>query len=127
MLEDDERIRDQLETLVSPSCSCKQAEVCVVSVDALMSQPVDLHSNTRSGTESMTSLSWYKGVILLRNSFILHLSPLQRDITKKLGSPKQPSNPFLEMVKFLLERIAPVHIDTESIRCVCVYEDTYCL
>nr|XP_019952638.1 PREDICTED: sister chromatid cohesion protein PDS5 homolog B [Paralichthys olivaceus] len=67
VLEDDERIRDQLETLVSPSCSCKQAEVCV------------------------------------------------RDITKKLGSPKQPSNPFLEMVKFLLERIAPVHIDTESI------------
>uniref|UniRef100_A0A8B9LAH5 PDS5 cohesin associated factor B n=1 Tax=Astyanax mexicanus TaxID=7994 RepID=A0A8B9LAH5_ASTMX len=40
---------------------------------------------------------------------------LQKDITKKLGSPKQPSNPFLEMVKFLLERIAPVHIDTESI------------
>uniref|UniRef100_A0A667YBA9 PDS5 cohesin associated factor B n=1 Tax=Myripristis murdjan TaxID=586833 RepID=A0A667YBA9_9TELE len=67
VLEDDERIRDQLETLVSPTCSCKQAEVCV------------------------------------------------RDITKKLGSPKQPSNPFLEMVKFLLERIAPVHIDTESI------------
>uniref|UniRef100_A0A8D3DBJ7 Sister chromatid cohesion protein PDS5-like B n=1 Tax=Scophthalmus maximus TaxID=52904 RepID=A0A8D3DBJ7_SCOMX len=67
VLDDDERIRDQLETLVSPSCSCKQAEVCV------------------------------------------------RDITKKLGSPKQPSNPFLEMVKFLLERIAPVHIDTESI------------
>lgn len=48
------------------------------------------------------------------------MSPFQRDITKKLGSPKQPSNPFLEMVKFLLERIAPVHIDTESIRlCVC--------
>uniref|UniRef100_A0A6Q2XCK9 PDS5 cohesin associated factor B n=1 Tax=Esox lucius TaxID=8010 RepID=A0A6Q2XCK9_ESOLU len=67
VLEDDERIRDQLEALVSPACSCKQAEVCV------------------------------------------------RDITKKLGSPKQPSNPFLEMVKFLLERIAPVHIDTESI------------
>uniref|UniRef100_A0A8C5EKT6 PDS5 cohesin associated factor B n=1 Tax=Gouania willdenowi TaxID=441366 RepID=A0A8C5EKT6_GOUWI len=67
VLDDDERIRDQLETLVSPSCSCKQAEVCV------------------------------------------------KDITKKLGSPKQPSNPFLEMVKFLLERIAPVHIDTESI------------
>uniref|UniRef100_A0A8C2XCT2 PDS5 cohesin associated factor B n=1 Tax=Cyclopterus lumpus TaxID=8103 RepID=A0A8C2XCT2_CYCLU len=67
VLDEDERVRDQLETLVSPSCSCKQAEVCV------------------------------------------------RDITKKLGSPKQPSNPFLEMVKFLLERIAPVHIDTESI------------
>ncbi|CAL8281101.1 unnamed protein product, partial [Arctogadus glacialis] len=67
VLEEDERIRDQLETLVSPACSCKQAEVCV------------------------------------------------RDITKKIGSPKQPSNPFLEMVKFLLERIAPVHIDTESI------------
>ncbi|CAB1333279.1 unnamed protein product [Coregonus sp. 'balchen'] len=67
VLEDDERIRNQLETLVSPACSCKQAQVCV------------------------------------------------RDITKKLGSPKQPSNPFLEMVKFLLERIAPVHIDTESI------------
>lgn len=59
------------------------------------------------------------------NHCVNHLSPLQRDITKKLGSPKQPSNPFLEMVKFLLERIAPVHIDTESIRycvCVCVWE-----
>ncbi|KAG7484427.1 hypothetical protein MATL_G00049270 [Megalops atlanticus] len=67
VLEEDERIRNQLETLVSPACSCKQAEGCV------------------------------------------------REITKKLGSPKQPSNPFLEMVKFLLERIAPVHIDTESI------------
>ncbi|KAF3825890.1 hypothetical protein GH733_006717 [Mirounga leonina] len=39
----------------------------------------------------------------------------QREITKKLGNPKQPTNPFLEMIKFLLERIAPVHIDTESI------------
>ncbi|KAJ8412475.1 hypothetical protein AAFF_G00128110 [Aldrovandia affinis] len=67
VLEEDERVREQLETLVSPACSCKQAEGCV------------------------------------------------KDITKKLGSPKQPSNPFLEMVKFLLERIAPVHIDTESI------------
>ncbi|KAI5626051.1 sister chromatid cohesion protein PDS5-like B [Silurus asotus] len=67
VLEEDEKIRKQLETLVSPTCSCKQAEVCV------------------------------------------------KEITKKLGSPKQPSNPFLEMVKFLLERIAPVHIDTESI------------
>ncbi|KAI1903427.1 hypothetical protein AGOR_G00027070 [Albula goreensis] len=67
VLEEDERVREQLDTLVSPSCSCKQAETCV------------------------------------------------RDITKKLGSPKQPSNPFLEMVKFLLERIAPVHFDTESI------------
>uniref|UniRef100_A0AAY4CW91 PDS5 cohesin associated factor B n=1 Tax=Denticeps clupeoides TaxID=299321 RepID=A0AAY4CW91_9TELE len=67
VLEEDEKIRKQLETLVSPACSCKQAEGCV------------------------------------------------RDITKKLSSPKQPSNPFLEMVKFLLERIAPVHIDTESI------------
>lgn len=33
VLDDDERIRDQLETLVSPTCSCKQAEVCVVSTD----------------------------------------------------------------------------------------------
>jgi len=30
VLEEDEKIRKQLETLVSPSCSCKQAEVCVV-------------------------------------------------------------------------------------------------
>lgn len=45
---------------------------------------------------------------------------LQREITKKLGNPKQPTNPFLEMIKFLLERIAPVHIDTESIRYFCV-------
>lgn len=34
VLDDDERIRDQLETLVSPSCSCKQAEVCVVSSES---------------------------------------------------------------------------------------------
>ncbi|XP_074009459.1 sister chromatid cohesion protein PDS5 homolog B isoform X2 [Numenius arquata] len=67
VLEDDEKIRSQLEMLVSPTCSCKQAEGCV------------------------------------------------REITKKLGNPKQPTNPFLEMIKFLLERIAPVHIDTESI------------
>ncbi|XP_078513287.1 sister chromatid cohesion protein PDS5 homolog B [Lissotriton helveticus] len=67
VLEDDDKIRGQLEKLVSPTCSCKQAETCV------------------------------------------------RDITKKLGNPKQPTNPFLEMIKFLLERIAPVHIDTESI------------
>lgn len=51
--------------------------------------------------------------VFFKNKCTCHL---QRDITKKLGSPKQPSNPFLEMVKFLLERIAPVHIDTESIR-----------
>lgn len=30
VLEEDEKIRKQLETLVSPTCSCKQAEVCVV-------------------------------------------------------------------------------------------------
>ncbi|GAA6092619.1 sister chromatid cohesion protein PDS5 homolog B isoform X1, partial [Tachysurus ichikawai] len=29
VLEEDEKIRKQLETLVSPTCSCKQAEVCV--------------------------------------------------------------------------------------------------
>lgn len=46
----------------------------------------------------------------------VYKSAFQREITKKLGNPKQPTNPFLEMIKFLLERIAPVHIDTESIR-----------
>lgn len=30
VLEDDEKIRKQLEALVSPTCSCKQAEGCVV-------------------------------------------------------------------------------------------------
>ncbi|XP_062899346.1 sister chromatid cohesion protein PDS5 homolog A isoform X3 [Mobula hypostoma] len=67
VLGDDERLRGQLELLISPACSCKQAEVCV------------------------------------------------REITRKLANPKQPTNPFLEMVKFLLERIAPVHIDSEAI------------
>lgn len=43
---------------------------------------------------------------------------VQREITRKLTFPKQPTNPFLEMVKFLLERIAPVHIDSEAIRSV---------
>lgn len=42
VLDDDERIRDQLETLVSPSCSCKQAEVCVVSLDVSGCQTLDL-------------------------------------------------------------------------------------
>lgn len=41
---------------------------------------------------------------------------VKREITRKLTFPKQPTNPFLEMVKFLLERIAPVHIDSEAIR-----------
>uniref|UniRef100_A0A7M4FWF7 PDS5 cohesin associated factor A n=1 Tax=Crocodylus porosus TaxID=8502 RepID=A0A7M4FWF7_CROPO len=39
----------------------------------------------------------------------------RREIARKLANPKQPTNPFLEMVKFLLERIAPVHIDSEAI------------
>nr|XP_023685570.1 sister chromatid cohesion protein PDS5 homolog A-like [Paramormyrops kingsleyae] len=42
-------------------------------------------------------------------------SNIHREITRKLTFPKQPANPFLEMVKFLLERIAPVHIDSEAI------------
>uniref|UniRef100_A0A8D3C280 PDS5 cohesin associated factor A n=1 Tax=Scophthalmus maximus TaxID=52904 RepID=A0A8D3C280_SCOMX len=65
VLGEDEKLRVQLEMLISPTCSCKQAEICV------------------------------------------------REITRKLTFPKQPTNPFLEMVKFLLERIAPVHIDSE--------------
>ncbi|XP_035274562.1 sister chromatid cohesion protein PDS5 homolog A [Anguilla anguilla] len=67
VLGEDEKLRAQLEQLISPTCSCKQAELCV------------------------------------------------REITRKLTFPKQPTNPFLEMVKFLLERIAPVHIDSEAI------------
>ncbi|XP_077461191.1 sister chromatid cohesion protein PDS5 homolog A isoform X2 [Stigmatopora argus] len=67
VLGEDEKLRVQLEMLISPTCSCKQAELCV------------------------------------------------REITRKLTFPKQPTNPFLEMVKFLLERIAPVHIDSEAI------------
>ncbi|XP_023363185.1 sister chromatid cohesion protein PDS5 homolog A [Otolemur garnettii] len=67
VLGDDEKLRSQLELLISPACSCKQADVCV------------------------------------------------REIARKLANPKQPTNPFLEMVKFLLERIAPVHIDSEAI------------
>ncbi|XP_078116261.1 sister chromatid cohesion protein PDS5 homolog A isoform X1 [Sander vitreus] len=67
VLGEDEKLRVQLEMLISPTCSCKQAEICV------------------------------------------------REITRKLTFPKQPTNPFLEMVKFLLERIAPVHIDSEAI------------
>uniref|UniRef100_A0A2K6AIE8 PDS5 cohesin associated factor A n=1 Tax=Mandrillus leucophaeus TaxID=9568 RepID=A0A2K6AIE8_MANLE len=67
VLGDDEKLRSQLELLISPTCSCKQADICV------------------------------------------------REIARKLANPKQPTNPFLEMVKFLLERIAPVHIDSEAI------------
>ncbi|XP_069487875.1 sister chromatid cohesion protein PDS5 homolog A isoform X2 [Ambystoma mexicanum] len=67
VLGEDEKLRSQLDVLISPMCSCKLADVCV------------------------------------------------REIARKLGNPKQPTNPFLEMVKFLLERIAPVHIDSEAI------------
>lgn len=35
VLEDDEKIRKQLEALVSPTCSCKQAEGCVVRREIL--------------------------------------------------------------------------------------------
>lgn len=31
VLGEDEKLRVQLEMLISPTCSCKQAEVCVVS------------------------------------------------------------------------------------------------
>lgn len=61
VLDDDERIRDQLETLVSPSCSCKQAEVCVVSTDApgqiqnLLSSLLLLLMNENSGIIYSTS------------------------------------------------------------------------
>ncbi|XP_078534440.1 sister chromatid cohesion protein PDS5 homolog A [Lissotriton helveticus] len=67
VLGEDEKLRSQLDVLISPMCSCKLADVCV------------------------------------------------REIARKLANPKQPTNPFLEMVKFLLERIAPVHIDSEAI------------
>lgn len=50
------------------------------------------------------------------NVYECRFSCVQREITRKLTFPKQPTNPFLEMVKFLLERIAPVHIDSEAIR-----------
>ncbi|XP_023681779.2 sister chromatid cohesion protein PDS5 homolog B isoform X1 [Paramormyrops kingsleyae] len=67
LLEEDVKIRKQLETVVSPCCSRQQAEGCV------------------------------------------------RDISKALEHPAQYSSPFAEMVTFLLGRIAPVHIDAESI------------
>ncbi|MEE6462217.1 hypothetical protein FKM82_001523 [Ascaphus truei] len=50
----------------------------------------------------------------MRELLDLHKQPT-REIARKLANPKQPTNPFLEMVKFLLERIAPVHIDSEAI------------
>ena len=31
VLGEDEKLRLQLDTLISPTCSCKQAEICVVS------------------------------------------------------------------------------------------------
>ncbi|XP_019408126.1 PREDICTED: sister chromatid cohesion protein PDS5 homolog A [Crocodylus porosus] len=53
----------------------------------------------------------------VRELLDLHKQPTVRfrEIARKLANPKQPTNPFLEMVKFLLERIAPVHIDSEAI------------
>uniref|UniRef100_A0A6I8P2D9 PDS5 cohesin associated factor A n=1 Tax=Ornithorhynchus anatinus TaxID=9258 RepID=A0A6I8P2D9_ORNAN len=36
-------------------------------------------------------------------------------IARKLANPKQPTNPFLEMVKFFWKELPPVHIDSEAI------------
>lgn len=55
VLDDDERIRDQLETLVSPSCSCKQAEVCVVSIDVSLPG----HSVVPSNLIAVTAFCFY--------------------------------------------------------------------
>lgn len=44
VLGEDEKLRLQLEQLISPTCSCKQAEQCVVSttpVPAIRDQPTD--------------------------------------------------------------------------------------
>ena len=66
---------------------------------------------------------WHKSTEVCVNvcMYVCLFVCMQREITRKLTFPKQPTNPFLEMVKFLLERIAPVHIDSEAIRCVCVF------
>lgn len=68
VLDDDERIRDQLETLVSPSCSCKQAEACVVSND--MSE-VTVEGYVTVKTISLTGVSNYS---VSRVCKIVHIS-----------------------------------------------------
>lgn len=72
--------------------------------------------SSTSTTEFYRFLTFSSSAMFKCIFVIIYKSSFQREITKKLGNPKQPTNPFLEMIKFLLERIAPVHIDTESIR-----------
>uniref|UniRef100_A0A672LTH0 PDS5 cohesin associated factor B n=1 Tax=Sinocyclocheilus grahami TaxID=75366 RepID=A0A672LTH0_SINGR len=68
VLEEDEKIRKQLETLVSPSCSCKQAEVCVVST-------VSLH---------LDSACSYRHRIHQSHSFISFFSALIKQVNKSI-------------------------------------------
>uniref|UniRef100_A0A671NUE2 Sister chromatid cohesion protein PDS5 homolog B-like n=1 Tax=Sinocyclocheilus anshuiensis TaxID=1608454 RepID=A0A671NUE2_9TELE len=70
VLEEDEKIRKQLETLVSPSCSCKQAEVCVVST-------VSLHLAGKSTCS-------YRHRIHQSHSFISFFSALIKQVNKSI-------------------------------------------
>ena len=44
VLGEDEKLRIQLDTLISPTCSCKQAEICVVR-----------HAHTHTHTHAVTT------------------------------------------------------------------------
>ncbi|XP_070552644.1 sister chromatid cohesion protein PDS5 homolog B-like [Ptychodera flava] len=70
ILADDNHIRNQMDVIVSPACSCKKAEQAV------------------------------------------------KQIMMKIGNPKQVT-PFYESVKTLLERIAPLMIDSMAVSALC--------
>ncbi|KAK2115641.1 Sister chromatid cohesion protein PDS5 A [Saguinus oedipus] len=125
VLGDDEKLRSQLELLISPTCSCKQADICVngnrnqfrLEKSGLVSQ--GLECGHAECLDYLNLLQLYRLEELQKKSETnLRTAPplaAHREIARKLANPKQPTNPFLEMVKFLLERIAPVHIDSEAI------------
>ncbi len=50
VLGEDEKLRLQLEQLISPTCSCKQAEQCVVSLKTL-SPPITFNT-------ALSKLTW---------------------------------------------------------------------
>ncbi|CAJ0922336.1 unnamed protein product, partial [Ranitomeya imitator] len=139
VLGDDEKLRSQLELLISPTCSCKQADICVATFTLALraaasarqrtQKRVQTHAKTlRFATraaffdenrtqENATCCIFMRPTLASKTTHVSENNAKNacREIARKLANPKQPTNPFLEMVKFLLERIAPVHIDSEAI------------
>lgn len=62
VLSEDEKLRVQLEVLISPTCSCKQAEICVVRRRSSFHSPSYLsntHGDVGNGSPSILLSSYF--------------------------------------------------------------------